>query len=46
MDFPSRMPEPSTLPDIITRSLNIQPKEVFKSRDYVLVYESEEDIKN
>ncbi|OPC53372.1 PhzF family phenazine biosynthesis protein [Elizabethkingia bruuniana] len=45
MDFPSRMPESSTLPDIITRSLNIQPKEVFKSRDYVLVYESEEDIK-
>ncbi|WP_347220081.1 PhzF family phenazine biosynthesis protein [Chryseobacterium sp.] len=45
MDFPSRMPEPSTLPDTIVRSLNIQPKEVFRSRDYVLVYESEEDIK-
>lgn len=46
MDFPSRMPEPASLPDIITRSLNIQPKEVFQSRDYVLVYDSEEDIKN
>lgn len=46
MDFPARMPEHSTLPDIITKSLNIQPKEIFKSRDYVLVYESEEDIKN
>lgn len=46
MDFPSRMPEPSALPDIITKSLNIQPKEVFKSRDYVLLYDSEEDIKN
>lgn len=45
MDFPSRMPEVSTLPDIIVKSLNIQPKEVFQSRDYVLVYESEEDIK-
>lgn len=46
MDFPSRMPEPTALPDIIERSLNIQPKEVFKSRDYVLLYESEQDIKN
>ncbi|MDR4890692.1 MULTISPECIES: PhzF family phenazine biosynthesis protein [unclassified Chryseobacterium] len=46
MDFPSRMPETATLPDIITRSLTIQPKEVFKSRDYVLVYDAEEDIKN
>lgn len=45
MDLPSRMPEPSTLPDTIIKSLSIQPKEVFKSRDYVLVYESEEDIK-
>ncbi|MDM1347624.1 PhzF family phenazine biosynthesis protein [Myroides marinus] len=45
MDFPSRIPEVSTLPDIIVKSLNIQPKEVFQSRDYVLVYESEQDIK-
>jgi len=46
MDFPSRMPAPSTLPDIISRSLNIQPKKVLKSRDYILVYDAEEDIKN
>lgn len=46
MDFPSRLAQPSTLPDVIKRSLNIQPREVFKSRDYVLVYESEEEIKN
>lgn len=46
MDFPSRIPEASTLPEIISRSLNIQPKEVFKARDYVLVYDSEEDVKN
>ncbi|AZA77188.1 PhzF family phenazine biosynthesis protein [Chryseobacterium sp. G0186] len=46
MDFPSRMPEASPLPDTIAKSLNIQPKEVLKSRDYVLVYDSEEDIKN
>lgn len=46
MDFPSRMPEPTALPDIIERSLNIKPKEVFKYRDYVLLYESEQDITN
>ena len=45
MDFPSRMPEASTLPDTITKSLNIQPKEIFKSRDYVLVYDSEKTLK-
>ncbi|NAS14423.1 PhzF family phenazine biosynthesis protein [Poritiphilus flavus] len=46
MDFPSRMPIAAELPDIISKSLNIQPKEVYKSRDYVLVYDSEEDIRN
>ncbi|MBT2619380.1 PhzF family phenazine biosynthesis protein [Chryseobacterium sp. ISL-6] len=46
LNFPSRMPVPSVLPDIISKSLNIQPKEVFKSRDYVLVYDTEEDIKD
>ena len=45
LDFPSRMPLVSTLPDIIQKALNIQPKEVYKSRDYVLVYDKEEDIK-
>lgn len=46
MDFPSRMPIKAELPEIIAQSLNIQPKEVYKSRDYLLVYESEEDVKN
>jgi PhzF family phenazine biosynthesis protein len=46
LDFPSRMPLISKLPEIIEKSINIQPKEVFKSRDYVLIYDSEEDIKN
>ncbi len=45
LDFPSRMPIESDLPEVISKSLNIQPKEVYKSRDYVLVYDSEEDIK-
>lgn len=45
LDFPSRMPIESDLPEVISKSLNIQPKEVYKSRDYVLIFDSEEDIK-
>jgi predicted PhzF superfamily epimerase YddE/YHI9 len=40
------MPIECDLPENISKSLNIQPKEVLKSRDYVLIYESEIDIKN
>jgi predicted PhzF superfamily epimerase YddE/YHI9 len=46
LDFPSRVPIVSKLPEIIKRSLNIQPKEVYKSRDYLLVYETEKEVKN
>jgi PhzF family phenazine biosynthesis protein len=46
MDFPSRMPLVDSLPTIISKSLNIQPKEILKSRDYVLVYENETEIRN
>nr|WP_321222818.1 PhzF family phenazine biosynthesis protein [uncultured Psychroserpens sp.] len=46
LDFPSRMPIPAELPKNIKQSLNILPTEILKSRDYVLVYESEEQIKN
>lgn len=46
MDFPSRMPIVSTLPENIKNSLNILPTEIYKSRDYVLLYDKEEDIKN
>lgn len=46
MDFPGRMPSPDILPKNIENSLNIKPKEVLRSRDYVLVYDSETDVKN
>ncbi len=46
MDFPARMPEPATLPEIIQNSLSIAPLEVFRARDYVLVYESEAQIRD
>ena len=46
LDFPSRMPVVSKLPACIAAALSIPPKEVYKSRDYMLVYETEQDIKN
>ena len=46
MDFPHRKPISSELPKNIIDSLSIKPNEVLKARDYVLVYEDEEQIKN
>ena len=46
LNFPSRNPIEKTLPEIIKKAINIQPKHVLKSRDYILVYENESDIKN
>jgi PhzF family phenazine biosynthesis protein len=46
MDFPSRMPVKANLPDNIFKSLNMKPQEVFKSRDYVLVYQNEAAVRN
>jgi PhzF family phenazine biosynthesis protein len=44
LDFPSRPPKKSSLPKIISDGLNIQPKEIWKARDYLLVYDTEDDI--
>ncbi|MDG1528870.1 MAG: PhzF family phenazine biosynthesis protein [Polaribacter sp.] len=44
LDFPSRPPKKSSLPKIIRNGLNIQPKEIWKARDYLLVYDTEDDI--
>lgn len=46
LNFPSREALPSKLPEEIKFSLNIQPIEVYKSRDYLLVYENQSDIEN
>jgi PhzF family phenazine biosynthesis protein len=46
LNFPSRKPVAAHLPEIIKNALSLQPKEVLKARDYVLVYESEQDIRN
>ena len=46
LNFPSRMPVKTELPELIRKGIDLQPKEVLKARDYVLVFEKEEDIKN
>lgn len=46
LNFPSRNPRSIEIPSLLSRSINIQSKEVLKSRDYFLVYPDEEDIKN
>ena len=44
LNFPTRKPKPFLLPKEIELSLNIQPREVFKSRDYMLVYDTQKEI--
>jgi PhzF family phenazine biosynthesis protein len=46
LNFPARMPMAASLPETIIAALNIKPQEVLKSRDYVLVYNNETEIKN
>lgn len=46
LDFPSRNPEKTSLPPLLERSLNLQPQEVLRARDFVLVYNSEEEVRN
>lgn len=47
LDFPSRMPQPCSVPDKLFRSLNITTAvEVLKSRDYFVVLPNEEALKN
>ena len=47
MDFPSRPPIPIDAPVGLTEALSDkQPVEVLRSRDYFIVYESEDDIRD
>jgi PhzF family phenazine biosynthesis protein len=46
MDLPRRDPIAATLPDEIKNALNIQPVEVLKSRDYLLVYKNQKEIED
>lgn len=44
MVLPNRAPEPAILPAEIAESLSIEPVEVHKSRDYMLVYRTQREV--
>jgi PhzF family phenazine biosynthesis protein len=44
--LPIRKGEPSILPESIIQSLNILPVEVYKARDYLLIYKNQIEIEN
>ncbi len=44
MNFPSRKPRSCSIPEELTRGLGAVPREVLLSRDYLVVYDSEDDI--
>lgn len=46
LDFPSRPPEKCNTPEALVRGLGKAPTQVLKSRDYVAVFDSAEDVKN
>ncbi len=46
LNFPSRKPVAAPLPDNILQSLNKAPRQVLKARDYVLVYDQEQDVRD
>lgn len=46
LNFPCRKPLPSSAPQQIFDAFHVAPKEVLKSRDYLLVFEDEETITN
>ena len=46
MILPRREGKSTTLPEIIKNSLNIQPREIYKSRDYMLVYNTQSEIES
>ena len=45
LNFPQRPPQPAELPAPIWEALSIKPQEVLLSRDYLLRYRSEEEIR-
>jgi PhzF family phenazine biosynthesis protein len=46
MNFPARMPVSCEIPEALQKGFSIQPAKVLRSRDYFLVYETEEQVRN
>ena len=45
LDFPSRPPEPCSVPKEIAAAMGKAPVDLLASRDYLAVYESEDDVR-
>lgn len=45
LDFPSRPPRPCALPDALARGLGRQPTTVLKSRDIMVVFNSDSEVR-
>ncbi len=45
LDFPVMEASPCPTPDILVRALGKKPQEVLAARDYLVIYENEEDIR-
>jgi PhzF family phenazine biosynthesis protein len=46
LNFPSRIPAPAAAPQVVLDAIQVKPLEVLKSRDYLLVYDDEETIRD
>lgn len=46
LNFPSRKPEPSEAPQVILDAFEVKPLKILKSRDYLLVFDNEETIRD
>ena len=46
MDFPSRKPTPCDISKQIVDGLGVEPTEVLRARDYLAVFDSEEQVRN
>jgi len=45
MDFPARAPSPCNVPEALLQAFSFTPEQVFLSRDYLIVFETEDQIK-
>ena len=46
MDFPSRPPQPCAADPALSAALGKAPRELWETRDYLAVYESEDDVRS
>jgi predicted PhzF superfamily epimerase YddE/YHI9 len=46
LDFPSRKPTPIVIPEILEKGMRQASNDCYKSRDYVIVYESEQIVRS